>query len=168
MGKSLLLIRHAKSDRDDLLLADFQRPLNERGQKNAQEMAMRIIKKELIPEQLISSPAQRAITTAKLFASEFKIQNSEIIQKSEIYEAQTEILLNLVNNFDDSSNFTALFGHNPGLSSLANYLCDEAPFNLPTCGIILLKFPFEKWQMLSRGTGELILLDYPKNKSSLT
>ena len=108
MGKSLLLIRHAKADRDDLLLADFQRPLNERGHKNAQEMASRIIRKQLIPEQLISSPAQRAITTAKLFASEFKIQHSEIIQESEIYEAKTEILLNLVNNLDESSNFTAL------------------------------------------------------------
>lgn len=167
MGKSLLLIRHAKADRDDLLLADFQRPLNERGQTNAQEMASRIIRKQLIPEQLISSPAQRAITTAKLFASEFEIQHSEIIQESEIYEAKTEILLNLVNNLDESSNFTALFGHNPGLSSLANYLCDEAAINLPTCGIILLRFPFEKWQMLSKGTGELILFDYPKNKSLL-
>ena len=167
MAKHLMLIRHAKSNRDDLLLADFQRPLNERGHNNAVEMATRIIKKELIPKQLISSPAKRALTTAKFFASEFKIQQSEIIQKEEIYEAPSQILLNLVNNLDESSNFTAIFGHNPGLSSLANYLCEEAAFNLPTCGIILLKFQFEKWQMLSRGTGELILFDYPKNISPL-
>lgn len=163
MPKNLLLIRHAKSGWDDLLLPDFQRPLNERGLKNAPEMARRMIKRELIPKQIISSPALRALTTSQIFASEFKINQSEIIQEAEIYEAHAQTLLEVVNNLDNSSNFTALFGHNPGLSNLANYLCNNASFELPTCGMILLKFPFDAWEMISRDTAELILFDYPKN-----
>jgi phosphohistidine phosphatase len=167
MPKNLLLIRHAKSGWDDLLLPDFQRALNERGQKNAPEMAQRMIKKQLIPQQLVSSPALRALSTAKIFASTFRIDHSEIIQEGEIYEAHSQTLLEVVNNLDDSSEFTALFGHNPGLSDLANYFCDDFGFSLPTCGMILMKFQFDKWQMLSKGTGELIFFDYPKNISSI-
>jgi phosphohistidine phosphatase len=96
-----------------------------------------------------------------------KIEHSEIIQEGEIYEAHSQSLLKVVNNLDDSSEFIALFGHNPGLSDLANYFCDEQAFTLPTCGMILMKFPFDKWQMLSKGTAELIFFDSPKNISSL-
>lgn len=164
MPKSLLLIRHAKSSWDDLLMPDFERPLNERGQKNAPEMAQRLINRTLIPQQLISSPALRALSTAKIFASNLNIKHSEIIQEKRIYEANTQTLLSIVNNIDDSTEFAALFGHNPGLSNLANYLCDEAEFYMPTCGMILLKFPFDEWQMLSKDTGKLLFFDFPKNK----
>lgn len=163
MPKSLLLIRHAKSSWDNLLLQDFKRPLNERGKKNAPEMAQRLLKRQLIPQQLVCSPALRALTTAEIFATEFKISSKRIIKEPRIYEANTKTLLEVINGFSDESDFTAVFGHNPGLSDLAHYLCDEAHFSLPTCGIILLKFPFDKWQMLSKGTGELFFFDYPKN-----
>ncbi len=71
MAKTLLLIRHAKSDWGNLMLSDFERPLNNRGEINAPEMAKRLVKRELFPQQLISSPALRAITTAKYFAKDF-------------------------------------------------------------------------------------------------
>lgn len=164
MPKNLLLIRHAKSSWNNLLLTDFDRPLNERGERNAPEMAERLANNKIVPEQLVSSPALRAISTAKIFASKMLINKCEIVQMQEIYEADSETLLKIVNNLDNSSNFTALFGHNPGLSKLANYLCAEADIYLPTCGIILLKFPFGSWEMISHNTGELVLYDYPKNR----
>ena len=163
MAKTLLLIRHAKSDWGDLMLSDFERPLNHRGEINAPEMAKRLVKRELFPQQFISSPAIRAITTAKYFAKELHINPSDIIQKKEIYDALTNSLMEVVNNLDESSNFTALFGHNPGITGLVNYLINQEISHLPTCGMALIKFPFDQWKMVSSGTGELVFFDFPKN-----
>jgi phosphohistidine phosphatase len=165
MAKTLLLIRHAKSEWADQELSDFKRPLNLRGESNAPEMAKRLVKRELFPQQFVSSPALRAITTAKLFASELNIKPADIIQEPEIYDALTNTLLEIVNNLDDDSDFTALFGHNPGITGLVNYLCNQEVFHMPTCGMALIQFPFDKWQMLSQGTGELAFFDFPKNES---
>jgi len=165
MAKTLLLIRHAKSDWADLMLSDFKRPLNQRGENNAPEMAKRLVKRDLFPQQFISSPALRAISTAKYFAKELHINPEDIIQEPEIYDALTNSLLEVVNNLDDSSDFTALFGHNPGITGLVNYLSDEKLFHMPTCGMALIKFPFDQWKMLSSGTGELVFFDFPKNES---
>ncbi len=163
MAKTLLLIRHAKSDWGDLMLSDFERPLNHRGEINAPEMAKRLVKRELFPQQFISSPALRAITTAKYFAKELHINPSDIIQEKEIYDALTNSLMKVVNNLDESSNFTALFGHNPGITGLVNYLINQEISHLPTCGMALIKFPFDQWKMVSSGTGELVFFDFPKN-----
>lgn len=165
MAKTLLLIRHAKSDWGNLMLSDFERPLNHRGEINAPEMAKRLVKRELFPQQLISSPALRAITTAKYFAKELHINVEVIIQEKDIYNALTDTLLEVVNNLDESSNFTALFGHNPGITGLVNYLTNQEIFQMPTCGMALIKFPFDQWKMLSFGTGELVFFDFPKNDS---
>lgn len=163
MSKELLLIRHAKSDWDNIKLRDFDRPLNSRGEKNAPEMAARLKKKNLIPSQIISSPALRAITTAEYFAEELGIKRTDIIKEAEIYEAFTSTLLEVINNLDDISSFTALFGHNPSITSIANNLCNANLLNIPTCGVVLIRFPFDSWNMVSAGTGELIFFDYPKN-----
>ena len=165
MAKTLLLIRHAKSDWGDLMLSDFERPLNHRGEINAPEMAKRLAKRELFPQQFISSPALRAITTAKYFAKELHINSADIIQEKDIYDALTNSLLEVVNNLDESSNFTALFGHNPGITGLVNYLSNQEISHLPTCGMALIKFPFDQWKMVSSGTGELVFFDFPKNNS---
>lgn len=164
MSKKLLIIRHAKSDWADFNLSDFNRSLNKRGEKNAPEMAKRLVKKGLFPKQLVSSPALRAITTAKYFAKELGIKKSEILKEPDIYEALTQTLLDTINNLDDRSDFTALFGHNPGITQLVNDLCDSDIYNIPTCGMALIGFPFDQWEMISRGTGELIFFDYPRNE----
>jgi len=165
MAKSLLLIRHAKSDWADLMLSDFKRPLNPRGESNAPEMAKRLVKRALFPKQFISSPALRAITTANHFAKELHIKPSDIIQEPEIYDALTNTLLEIVNNLDENSDFTALFGHNPGITGLVNYLSNNEIFHMPTCGMALIKFPFDNWKMLSKSTGELVFFDFPKNEN---
>ncbi|WP_276359873.1 histidine phosphatase family protein [Daejeonella sp. H1SJ63] len=166
MAKHLLLIRHAKSDWGDLNLRDFKRPLNSRGHQNAPEMAKRLVNKNLIPQQIVSSPALRAITTAEYFAKEFGINSSDIIQEPEIYDALPFTLLEIINELDDQSEFIALIGHNPGLTCLVNLFCDTSIHNIPTCGMALIRFPFDSWKMLSSGTGELIFFDYPKNTES--
>lgn len=162
--KQLLIVRHAKSDRNDPKLKDFDRPLNERGHKNATEMAKRLTKQDIMPQELVSSPALRALSTAKHFADTLGINHSKIVPVMDIYEASASTLLKVINNLNDNSDFTALFGHNPGLSEIAMLLSDNAGLdNLPTTGMALIEFPFEKWSLVSYGTGKLLLYDFPKN-----
>lgn len=164
MAKKLLIIRHAKSDWNNPGQPDFDRPLNHRGEKNAPQMAKRLLKKGIIPQLLLSSPAKRAITTAKYFAEAFDIKKSEILREEKIYEAMPSTLLKIVNRLDNDLELVALFGHNPGLTELLNYLCDAGISNIPTCGMALIEFPFDDWKMISSNTGELRFYDYPKSE----
>ena len=161
--KHLLIIRHAKSDWGERGLEDFDRPLNERGQRNAPEMAKRLIQRNIIPELVVSSPALRAKSTAAYFAEIFGYGQDDIVEEPRIYEASASTLLQLINNWDNRYNSIALVGHNPGLTELAIKLSDFDDPNIPTCGVALLEFPFDDWRMISAGTGEVKMYDYPKN-----
>lgn len=163
MGKQLLLIRHAKSDWGNAGLRDFDRPLNSRGKSNAPEMAERLVKQHVVPSLIVSSPALRALTTAKYFAAAWQIPSGDIQLEPNIYEAHVKTLLNVINQFDDQYEQIALFGHNPGLTDLANYLCNGHIVNMPTASVIRIQFPFESWKMISSNTGNVLLFDYPKN-----
>lgn len=160
--KQLLLIRHAKSDWNDPAQKDFDRPLNNRGHKNAPEMAHRLVKRGIIPQQIVSSPAMRAQTTAKYFAEAFGFKKSKIQKEQAIYEASANILLQVINELDNKYDFIALFGHNPGLTTIAVNLCGADIYNIPTCGMVLIVFPFDDWKMVSNGTGDMVFFDYPK------
>jgi phosphohistidine phosphatase len=162
MTKHLLLIRHAKSDWNNDL-PDFDRPLNNRGHRDAPAMAERLLKNKLVPQQLISSPAKRAITTATYFANVFQMDPKDIRQEKNIYEASTSTLLKVINGIDNQFNFVALFGHNPALTDIAIRLSDGDIAEIPTCGMAFIKFHFDDWAMVSNGTGELQFFDYPKN-----
>ena len=164
MSKQLLIVRHAKAEDAAFKKPDFKRALSHRGEKNAQEMAKRLKIKNLIPQKLYSSSALRAISTASYFADELGIAQSEIVKDQEIYDALTDNLLYFINKMDDQADFIALFGHNPSITHLVNKFCASVIYNIPTCGIALIQFPFNSWKMLSEGTGDLILYDYPKNE----
>lgn len=90
MGKQLLLIRHAKSDWGNAGLRDFDRPLNGRGKSSAPEMAERLVKQQIVPELIVSSPALRAITTAQYFATAWHIPLENIELEPAIYEASVK------------------------------------------------------------------------------
>ncbi|MGV3705116.1 MAG: SixA phosphatase family protein [Arcticibacter sp.] len=162
--KKLLIIRHAKSDWSMPGLTDFDRTLNSRGLRNAPEMAIRLKERGLIPEAVVASPAVRARTTAEIFCTAWDYAVSDILFKDEIYEASPSALLRVINELDDRYDSVALFGHNPGLTEIIVDLCNSDLYNLPTCGVVQIAFPFESWAMVSRQTGEQLLFDYPKNE----
>jgi len=164
MAKQLILVRHGKSDQTtDSGRSDFDRPLNNRGNKNAPEMAERLSNQNLIAELIVSSPAKRAKTTAKHFSEVWEIPAKSIQLEPTIYEANAAALLKVVNLLDNKYNRVALFGHNPGITDFINYLCDAHIYNLPTAGIVVIDFPFDDWFLISRHTGNLLLFDSPKN-----
>ncbi len=161
--KQLFIVRHAKSDWGDANLRDFDRPLNHRGHKNAPEMVSRLVEKSIKPDTIVSSPALRALTTAKYFASGWQIPAEQLSTNANIYEASVKTLLKVINDFNSGFDKVALFGHNPGLTDLLNYLTGEYISNMPTCSVAIIEFPFEDWKLISGGTGNLVLFDYPKS-----
>lgn len=163
MAKKLLIIRHAKSDWGNADLKDFDRPLNHRGKKDAPEMAKRLINKGIKPDFIISSPALRAISTCKIISEKLEFKDKIYIEP-DIYEATYNTLLRLINGFNNDHNFVALFGHNNGITDLAIHLSDADIYDIPTCGMVLIEFPFDDWNMISKGTGEVLFYDYPKNQ----
>ena len=167
MNKILLIVRHAKSDWSSSSISDFNRPLNDRGKKNAPSMGVKLKKRNFIPDFIISSPANRAISTAQLVVKELDIPLEKICLDSSIYEANCDTLLKIVNNFDPKTNVATLFGHNNGITDLAVYLTDADIFNIPTSGMVLISFPFNDWKMVSKNTGEVVFFDFPKNTETI-
>jgi len=158
--KKLMLVRHAKSGWDIPDLTDFERPLNARGEETAPEMAMRLLNKGIVPQYIVSSPAERAMATANIFAGTFNLTEPEY--NLAIYEASYITLLSVVNNLPDDYDFIAMFGHNPGISELACYLTDKM-HDMPTCAVVVINFDADSWQMISGSTGNIEYYDYPKN-----
>jgi phosphohistidine phosphatase len=158
--KRLILIRHAKSDWSEPELKDFDRSLNARGKRDAPVMADKLFSKYSKADALISSPAKRALTTAKVFFQRY--EKSVLIERSEIYEARYLQLIQLINSFDDKWNTVILFGHNPGFSDLASMLSGQN-IELPTCAMAALEFDFKNWELISAETGKLVYFNFPKN-----
>jgi phosphohistidine phosphatase len=160
--KTLLLVRHAKSDWDNLSLADFDRPLNERGKKSAPEMAQRLIEKKIAIDAFVSSPAKRAKKTAILFADEYGIDKKKIILVPELYEANSEDFYSAIMNADEKFNTIAVFSHNPGITEFANLLTEARIDNIPTCGVFGVTLD-GSWKKIKSAKKKFLFFDYPKN-----
>lgn len=160
--KKLFLVRHAKSSWDYPELTDFERPLNKRGKKDAPLMGEVFIKLNINPDQIISSPAVRAITTARTI-SELINYPVELINTIEaIYEVGTRELFELIKSTDDKIKSLMIFGHNPSLTLLNNYISDKYIDNIPTCGMTAIEFDIESWEELKPESGKLKLFEFPK------
>lgn len=160
--KQLVLIRHAKSSWSDYNIKDIERPLNKRGNRDAPFMGELLMEKEIIPDVIYSSPAVRAFITSEIIAQKVNYPTEKIINKSEIYEASANGLLNIISSFSNKNEIVMMFGHNPGFSMLANYLCNSFVSNMPTCSVIQLNFDFDNWQEITADSGTLISFEYPK------
>lgn len=163
MAKQLLLVRHGKAEAYRSASSDFERALTRIGHEDAADMASRFIEKGVLPDRIISSPANRALTTAKHFAKIWNISSESIKTDESIYEAKVKDLLTIINGFDDSCERIAMFGHNPSFTELANYLVDDGMVDIPTAGLVWIEFPFDSWSMISGSTGTLLLFDYPRD-----
>jgi len=160
--KTLYLVRHAKSSWDNSELSDFDRPLNDRGMRDAPHMGKRLKEREVAPDLMLSSPARRAITTCKEIASIIGFEAARIKTDLRIYHADEEELITLLSELSDTQKIVMLFGHNPGLTHLANTLFNEHIMNIPTCGIVAGKLKIKSWSEINHGCGKLEFFDFPK------
>jgi phosphohistidine phosphatase len=160
--KKLFLIRHAKSSWNYEKLTDFERPLNKRGRRDAQFMPKILTQKGINPDLVITSPANRAITTAKYFCNSLGYFFDNICVEPKLYGAGNDAILDVIQNIDNSFNNVMLFAHNPGLTDLTNSLVKKRIDNVPTCGIVCLNLRIDSWNELGKDNGELIFFEYPK------
>ena len=161
--KTLLLVRHAKSSWDQPGLSDFDRPLNERGKKDAPLMAKRVKEKGIELDHLVSSPAKRAKKTARYFAEEFGFKKDDIKLVEELYGATQSGFLQAVKDLNDKYNSVALFSHNPGITDFASSLTNVRVDDMPTCAIFALQIDTSSWQEFMNPEKNFLFFDYPKN-----
>lgn len=159
--KTLFLGRHAKSSWDDSGLSDFERPLNDRGERDAPEMGRRLAQKHRVADVILCSAAVRARTTAVILAKEWGY-NSEIKLEQELYEASPSSMLEFIQELNDEAMSALVVAHNPTITWLAHLLGNLSIGNMPTCGIVVLKIPCDKWSEVKEGLAELIEFDFPK------
>jgi phosphohistidine phosphatase len=162
--KILTIVRHAKSSWNDTSLPDKKRPLNRRGERDAPIMGERIREHGIRPSLIVSSPATRAWTTAKIVAKAISYP-VEFLQKEEnLYLASLDDLLDVVVAQDNSFNNMMLVGHNPGLTDFANFLVPGLTHNLPTAGVVSVKIEQDDWSLYERPATELVVHDWPKKE----
>jgi phosphohistidine phosphatase len=160
--KTLFLVRHAKSSRDDPTLADRDRPLNARGLHDAPVMGKRLARHDVQPSLIVSSPALRALTTAQLFADQLGCARESIVIDERVYASTADTLLALIREFDDEHDCAMLFGHNPEFSELAGRLAGKA-LDMPTCAVARFRFDVRSWAWVGRSAPERFKLDKPEH-----
>lgn len=164
--RELILLRHAKADQG-LGLADFDRPLNQRGKESARRMGHWL--KEQLPDPglVLCSPTVRTWETCHLVLEAMDRQDQIVHWQRGIYEAKRSQLLAVLSACP-KSNQVLLIGHNPGLEDLLLWLAEEGQIKdenaklLPTAGLAWLELP-RNWGSLEKGCGRLKELIHPRD-----
>ena len=160
-NKLLLVLRHAKSSWDFADLSDHDRPLNNRGKRDAPMMGRKILKEGLVPNLIISSSAVRAHSTAKKVAKACRYED-EILIDPTLYGSGHSDYLNVLINQGDNYDIVMLVGHNPNSEQLLEILTGKM-VTMPTCTVACVRLPIKSWTEVSAQTrGELLNLWRPK------
>ena len=160
--KTLTLVRHAKSSWSDTRLSDGDRPLNKRGKRDAPVMGKRMVEHDIRPSLIISSPAKRAWSTAKLVAAEISYPVEFLQREDSLYHASIDEILGVIVAQDNRFNNMMIVGHNPGMTDFANFLSPGLTNNLPTAGVVSLLIDQDDWNLYQQPKTELLVYDYPK------
>jgi phosphohistidine phosphatase len=164
--KTLTLIRHAKSSWDVPGLDDVDRPLSRRGRRDAPLMGLVLAGRGFAPEIIMASPALRALRTAEALAAAIAYPVPRIVLDPRLYQADSEGLLQVVRSMDSGLEWVAWVGHNPGLTELAHRLARRRLDNVPTCGVVEMRFASEGWTDIGRSRPKTFDFDFPKQHPS--
>ena len=170
--RELFILRHAKSDWDSAAKSDFDRPLAKRGKKDAPAMGKWMKERKLIPDHIVSSPAERAKQTIQAITHELdfdkKNDKKNIHFDERVYLADLQMLLEVLAECPKKANKVMLVGHNPGLEQLLEYLvAGELPFSdsgklITTGALAHVSMPYD-WTKPLHHCGSLINLTRPKD-----
>lgn len=161
--KKLVFIRHAKSSWDDPYLDDHERPLAERGLRDAPRMAQRLKKRDFKIDAMISSDAKRAKTTALIMAEILHFPKENIVFTPSLYMASANKILAEIRQTKSNVESILVFGHNPGFNEIIEKLGGEID-NLPTAGQFGFKLDIKDWEDISPKKTKVWFFDYPKKK----
>ncbi|GAA3655418.1 SixA phosphatase family protein [Flavivirga jejuensis] len=149
--KKLILIRHAKSSwKHDVI--DHERPLNERGFKDADLVSISLKEDDLNIDLVLTSDAMRAKTTANIFISNLDIDTNIVHLNHELYDFSGINLVEVVKTCDNTANTLMLFGHNHAITAFVNTYGSSYIDNVPTSGVVIIEFDIDNWKDLNKGT----------------
>lgn len=168
--KRLSILRHAKSSWDNRALADFDRPLNNRGWKAARRLGCEIKDRGMHFDLCVASTAARVRETLDGLLEGYGEPDFEVRFEPEIYDASFETLLDVVRGFPETSSAALLVGHNPGVHQLVLGLARHRRDGLrarvaekfPTAALATLKLSVERWDEVKMGCGEIADAIMPK------
>ena len=136
-------------------MPDKERPLNKRGRKDAPRMGKLLRRYEFQPDLMVTSPAQRALSTAQLIAAELGYQEPLQVEKG-IYESKVSWIMNMIRKFPENRERVMIFGHNPTFEALIEQLLEmDGSVVLPTCGMACLEMPLYSWRDATPGAFNL-------------
>jgi phosphohistidine phosphatase len=162
--KRLTIVRHAKSSWSDSTQSDSERPLSERGERDAPYMGARLAARGCRPSLIVTSAASRARATARLIAEALAYPQEFLHSEPELYLAAVPALLGVIARQDQRCADLMIVGHNPGLTDLANRLVGDLWLdNLPTAGIVALDCDTDDWAGITDCPVRIAFYDYPKN-----
>ena len=174
MPRELLILRHAKSDWDGNAGnpgTDFARPLAKRGKKDAPRIGAWMYREGLVPDLVVSSPAERARQTTLAVCKGLDYKRKAVVWDDAIYEASLEALLGVLSRCPPEPRTVLLVGHNPGLEGLLTHLAgadlDDLAVDklLPTAALARLEMP-DDWADLPPGCAQLLSITVPKSLSA--
>lgn len=160
--RTLVMIRHAKSSWANPLQSDFERPLNDRGKKDAPEMGAKLKKMGLIPDLIISSTAKRTRQTAKKIAEETGYDPDDIRWEEKLYHCIPSVFEEVIYEVSDRVKTIFIVAHNPGITDFVNQLSPGFSIdNMPTCGIVGARLETKEWNNFLTSEKEVFLYEYP-------
>jgi len=160
--KRIVLVRHATAVDTGFKGSDFHRRLKKRGRREAAIMADRASSLAGAPDLMISSPADRAIETARTFADRFGHPHNRIVVREELYGGLLpDDFQRLVNGFDEACASAMLFGHDPSFSEFAAFLVPGFSEVIPKAGVVVIDVPRKTWRGVRRGSGRLAAFERP-------
>jgi phosphohistidine phosphatase len=166
MSRELWLLRHGKAERYDGS-EDYDRRLKKRGKRDAARLGEWLREQRLFPDWVISSPATRAIMTAKIVSDILDIERQHIQMEKRLYDEGLVRVKSVLADCPASLNRVLLVGHNPELEDLLAYLVNlkdlpEVEKLLPTAALARMVLP-DDWAHLEKGSAKLISITCPKS-----
>ncbi len=151
--KRVIIVRHAKSVHygyDD----DFNRDLSSRGISDASIIGSELKKLGIEPDTMISSPAKRALKTARIFADQLGFDMDRIIEKQDIYGGPTTSeFVQMIQDLPETASTAFFFGHNPGFYYFVGNLLTSFHDDMPTCSTVAIDFDVDSWEKVEARTG---------------
>ncbi len=162
MQRKLFIIRHGKSSWESIV-ADIDRPLTEKGVKDAGQIAEILKQKKLLPEAIYSSPANRALHTAIIMSRAWELADQNIHISNDLYLPESSDILRVISGIPDETTSVAIYGHNPGFTQFANRFMKEPVDNVPTAGAVVVTMELDSWTDLVNATVTDVIFEFPKN-----
>jgi phosphohistidine phosphatase len=161
--KRLILVRHAKTEPLTDAENDFSRQLKKRGHKDARMIADHLIGKSLVPDIVISSPARRALQTARIMAGSFSIPEADVREVPFIYDGfALDELVSKIAELSGDKDSVMVVGHNPDIALMAIQFAGDNFFHFPTSATAVIGFSVSEWSQIKAGAGRTEMFVYPK------